>query len=160
MEVAMKRSRTWMGAALLPLLLAACQGQPGPVGASPQPATGGGSGQITGQAALALVGSWKLTLLEKAGEAPVPVANPERFVASFGGDGRVNLVADCNRCSSAYEAAAGTLSVGPMACTRAACVSAPLDTDFAGLVSGATTWEVSSSRLTLRSAKGRLVLEH
>ena len=156
----MKRSMTWMGVALLPLLLGACQGQPGgPLAASPQPAIDAGKGQINGQAALALVGSWKLTLLEKAGEAPVPVANPERFVASFGGDGRVNLVADCNRCTSGYQAAAGTLSIGAMACTKAYCASAPLDTDFAGLVSAATSWEVSSSRLTLRSAMGRLVLE-
>jgi heat shock protein HslJ len=161
MEVLMKRSKTWMGVALLPLMLGACQGQPGgPLGASPQPGTGGGSGQTTGQAVLALVGSWKLTRLEKTGESPVQVASPERFVASFGGDGRVNLLADCNRCSSSYEATAATISIGAMACTRAACASAPLDTDFAGLVSGATSWEVSGSQLTLRSSQGRLLLEH
>lgn len=156
----MKRSNTWMGVALLPLLLGACQGQPGgPLGARPQPGTGGGSGQITGQAALALIGSWKLTTLEKTGEALVQVPTPERFVASFGSDGRVSLVADCNRCSASYEATAGALAVGPIACTRAACATAPLDTDFAGLVAGATTWEVSGSQLTLRSAIGRLVMQ-
>ena len=74
----------------------------------------------------------------------------------FTADGRVSLRADCNRCSAAYEATTNSLAVGLMACTRAYCASAPLDTTFAALVGQATSWRVVDGGLELRSEAGVL----
>ena len=53
----------------------------------------------------------------------------------------------------------GALEVGLAACTLALCTTAPLDTDFAGLVSAARLWSVSGEELTLSSEDGTLILE-
>jgi heat shock protein HslJ len=135
----------------LSLALAAC-GAPGssPVsGPSVSPAASGG----TAQDASALAGTWKALALAPAGEAGVTIGDPERFTAEFR-DGRLSLLADCNRCSGGYTAAAGTLSTTPLACTRAYCASAPVDTQFTALVGSATSWTVSADRLELASAAG------
>jgi hypothetical protein len=47
-----------------------------------------------------------------------------------------------------------------MACTRAACSTAPLDTTYAGLVQGATSWSAAADRLELRSEAGVLRFVH
>lgn len=147
--------------AWLPLVagLAACGGhRDAPLGPT-APALGSESASngAGGQAASELQGLWRLVRLEKAGQAPVEVAPSDRFTAEFA-NGRVALAADCNRCSGGYTEGAGTLAVGPRACTLAYCPSAPLDTDFAMLVSGALRWSVAAGQLTLRATNGTLLL--
>lgn len=106
-----------------------------------------------------LLGSWRLVSVNEAGKPPVVVAEPERFTAEFGASGRVSLRADCNRCAGGYTAGSDSLTVGPMACTRAYCAaSAPVDTTFAMLVSQAAAWTATDARLELRSASGTLLL--
>ena len=85
-----------------------------------------------------------------------PIPGP--FTAEFGADGRVQLRADCNRCSGTYTAGSRNLTVGPMACTRAFCTAtAPLDTTFAALVGSAQTWTSSDDQhLELASTSGVL----
>ena len=80
------------------------------------------------------------------------------FSADFKSEGRVNMAADCNRCFASYAATPGTLEVGLAGCTLAYCTTAPLDTDFAGLVSAARQWAVSGEELTLSSEDGTLIL--
>ena len=155
------RTKTLLGVVALPLALAlgACSDTPaGPLGATLLPAIDGGGGQTSGHAALALVGDWRLVRIEKAGQAPQDVAAPEKFTAAFSPEGRLSALADCNRCLGGYTATAGTLAVGPSACTLAACPSAPLDTDFMGLLSQASSWKVTGAQLTLSSANGRLLM--
>ena len=78
--------------------------------------------------------------------------------AEFAANGRVSLRADCNRCSGGYIATTGALTVSPMACTRAYCSSAPLDTTFTMLVGQATVWTASNGSLELRGESGVLRL--
>lgn len=117
------------------------------------PAFGSGAAGASSQD---LLGSWQLLSLTETGQPTVSVPPSEVFMATFGDDRRVSLVADCNRCTGGYTAKSNTLTVGPMACTRAYCQSAPLDTTFAGLVSGATTWTSSGTGLELRCDAGVL----
>jgi heat shock protein HslJ len=146
----------------LPLVLglSACAADPqGP--AQPSPAADLGPGHDGGagsQSTPALRGEWQLVSLQKAGQEAVTPPKGHRFSADFQADGRVNLVADCNRCSAAYTAGSETLQVGLMACTRAYCSTAPVDTDFAGLVSAARRWSVASEELQLTSEAGALRL--
>jgi heat shock protein HslJ len=143
------------------LALAACAGDSaGPMGPSPMPSGSmGGSASSTGQVASQLQGKWRLQRIEKTGGPGVAVQEPDRFVADFTSDSRVQLVADCNRCAAGYTAGANSLSVSPMACTRAYCsTTAPMDTDFAGLVGAASYWSVSGGQLKLSSSQGSLFL--
>lgn len=136
------------------LLAAACGGSGGgPTG----PVLGGdGDGSATSQQRLGLTGRWQLVTLAEAGKPAVSIAEPERFTADFAADGRLSLRADCNSCGGGYSAQAASLEVGLMACTLAACPSAPVDTTFAGLVGGATAWTATADRLELRSTAGTL----
>jgi heat shock protein HslJ len=140
----------------LGLVAAACGSSSGSLTApSTPPSVGAGAG-ASSQDHSGLLGSWQLVSLTETGQTPVNVKTPERFTATFGDDGRVSLLADCNRCAGGYTAKGDGLTVGPMACTRAYCESAPLDTQFAGLVSGATTWKANGAGLELRCDAGVL----
>ena len=158
-EVVMKRSSLW-GMMALPLVLglSACAGDPqAPVQPSPVadavPGRDGGAGS---QSTPAIRGEWQLVSLQKAGQAAVAPPAGHRFSANFQADGRLQMVADCNRCSSSYSAGAESLEVGLGACTRAYCMTAPLDTDFVGLVVGAKRWSVAGEELVLTSESGSL----
>lgn len=122
----------------------------------PTPVPGAGSSGASSQDGPSLAGSWQLVSLAETGKTPVKVSSPERFTATFGSDGQVSLLADCNRCSGSFKAQGSGLTVGPMACTRAYCQSAPLDTQYAGLVGQATTWSSAEGGLELRCDAGVL----
>ena len=126
--------------------------------AAPTPPPADLGSTVTAQGRLGLAGAWQLVSVTATGQAAVSVGEPERFTAEFGAEGRVSLRADCNRCTGAYTATTSALTVGPMACTRAYCSSAPLDTTFTTLVGGATTWTAEKSSLELRGDSGLLRL--
>lgn len=113
----------------------------------------------TARPASALTGTWQMVSLQKAGQDRQPAPAGVRLTADFGADGNVLLQADCNVCRAGYEAGPdGQLKVGPLACTRAYCSSAPVDTDFAGLVGAADLARVSGNELALTSAAGSLLM--
>jgi heat shock protein HslJ len=131
-------------------LMSACGGGSNP--AANDPSGGGNAGSS------ALLGVWFLERLAPTGDEPVSFTRSDRFTATFEADGRLGLRADCNSCSSRYVVRAGTIEIGPVACTRAYCASAPLDTEFAGLVGAASAWTTEGEKLTLRSRAGIAVL--
>lgn len=128
--------------------VAAC-GANGPLELPSAPGVG-----VASEHARSLLGTWLLVSLQEAGRPTTEIADPKSFQAEFQADGRLRLVADCNACSGAYTAGEGQLSVTPMACTRAACPSMPLDTTYTALVSSATGWAATTNRLELRSSAG------
>ena len=137
----------------LALALTAC-GAAGtnPAGATLVPPVSGTGGSV--QPSVVLLGTWRALSLEPAGERTVSVPEPARFTAEFRGDGTLALLADCNRCICGYTATGGLLQTTPMACTRAYCSSAPLDTQFTAIVDSATSWVVTGDRLELASSAG------
>lgn len=153
-----RKTLAHMGVGIVLMAVAtACGGSADRLTGSPaDPAQAGGS--ASNQAPLDLLGSWQLVSATPTGSAPIDAGEPGRFTAEFASDGRVSLRADCNRCSGGYSATASALTVGPMACTRAYCSSAPLDTTFAMLVSQATAWSAATGRLELRGDSGVLRL--
>jgi heat shock protein HslJ len=95
--------------------------------------------------------------LRETGQTEVQ-APADAFTAEFTADGHVALRVDCNRCAGGYTAGATSLRVGPMACTRAYCnATAPLDSTYESLLSGAETWTSDGkSRLDVSSSAGVL----
>lgn len=104
-------------------------------------------------------GEWRLVSLTRADQSTVVIPDPSRFTARFDEGGRAALRADCNTCNGSWSLADGTLAAGPFACTRAFCSSAPLDTQFAGILEGRSTARGTDARLVLASERGRLVFE-
>lgn len=143
----------------LALAVAACAGVGSNLVSGPTMSGDASGGNAAGQGTLALVGTWRALSLAPAGEAEVVLGEPGRFTAEFRADGGLALRADCNRCSAIYSARLGWLSTSPMACTLAACPSAPRDTQFAGLVSAATSWTVAGDHLELASTAGVVRLQ-
>jgi heat shock protein HslJ len=115
-------------------------------------------GSVSATAVALPPGTWRLVAVRANGQAEQPVTQPELFTAEFSSDGRASLRADCNRCLGIYKAGRTTLSVGPMACTRAFCTAtAPLDSTYQGLVSQAQTWNAPDDQhLELTSDEGSL----
>lgn len=108
----------------------------------------------------ALTGMWQMVSLQKAGQAQQPAPAGVQLTADFRTDGKVALKADCNVCNAGYEVGPdGQLKVGPMACTRAYCSSAPMDTDFAGLVGAAELASIKGDTLSLTSDAGTVLMQ-
>jgi len=103
---------------------------------------------------------WQLTGLARTGEAIVPPP-PGTFTLELREEGALHLVADCNVCNGSYSLEGDSLEVvgGVLACTRAACPSAPFDTTYAQIVSGVRTFEADSTTLSLVGDEGRLSFE-
>lgn len=104
-----------------------------------------------------LRGEWRLASLRRADFSTATVPATLRLTADFGEDDRLGLRADCNVCGGAFALDGDTLVAGPFACTRAFCASAPLDSEFVGLLDGRSTVRVDGDRLVLSSERGALV---
>jgi heat shock protein HslJ len=142
-----------IGAAVLTLGLAACGVADGT--SLPGAPTVGGSSTVVSNSIPG--GTWRLVSIREKGSERVTVVDPQVFTVEFGADGRVQLRADCNRCSANYTAGSRNLAVGLMACTRAFCTAtSPDDTTFTALVGSAQTWTVSNGLLELASDGGAL----
>ena len=142
----------------LALGLAACSGSGLPaVGPTPPVAAApDGDGQTGATAVTSLQGTWQLVSLQEANGPVVAAPAPERFTAEFRADGRLHAQADCNVCNTSYEAEPGSLEIGLMACTRAYCSTAPLDTRYTTLLTEAKSWSMKAGSLELSSAAGVL----
>jgi heat shock protein HslJ len=67
--------------------------------------------------------------------------------------------ADCNTCNGTTTLTGATLTVSALACPRAACSSAPLDTRFTNLVDATQTVRINNRLLQLNSDRGELRFE-
>jgi heat shock protein HslJ len=102
---------------------------------------------------------WELRSLQVAGNARVDLSEPRAFNVEFAVDGRVSARADCNTCSGSYTVTGRYLVIGPLGCTRVACQTAPLDTQYVQILAGGSTLEAELDKLTLRSERGTLRFE-
>jgi len=100
-------------------------------------------------------GSWRLQDMTLTGGSARTPPSADRFTLAIAGD-TVQARADCNTCAGRGTLAGTAFTVGPLACTRAACASAPFDTQFVGLLDGTSTVAVDATRLWLTSPRGTL----
>lgn len=100
-----------------------------------------------------LDGTWRLIRMMTSEGVHNEELAAGRFNVTFT-DGTLQAKADCNLCNGPAGLSGATLTVGPVACTRAACDSAPLDTRFANLLDGTFTVRVNATLLQLNDAQG------
>jgi heat shock protein HslJ len=131
------------------LSLAACASNP----AAPTMASGTTATTITMET---VPGVLKLQSLTRADATTVTISDPQMFTLEFLENNRLAVKADCNRASGSFVVNGSTLTIGPMAVTKAYCASAPLDDEFLRLLSGDTVATVSATSLVLTSSRGAL----
>ena len=112
--------------------------------------------QATTIAAEVVPGVLKLQSLTRADATTVTISDPQQFTLEFLDNNRVAVKADCNRASGSFTVNGATLTIGPMAVTKAYCGSASLDSEFLSLLGGETVATVSTTSLVLSSARGAL----
>jgi heat shock protein HslJ len=102
-----------------------------------------------------LEGTWQLVQIASGGVQHTEAPGGARFAITFADD-RVLLKADCNTCAGQSRLADDQLTLGLLACTRAFCASAPLDTQFTQAVETTHTVRLDATRLVLSSARGEV----
>ncbi len=95
---------------------------------------------------VAIQGSWELEEL-----GTVTVSDPTRYTVRFNADNTVNVQADCNSCNGGYETNGNNLSIGTLACTRAACPPDSLFDEYVAALSSATSYQRSGNQLFIEN---------
>ena len=115
----------------------------------------GCGGTVTGPSDVTGV-TWRLQSLERA-DASVVTSPAGNFTLRFAEESRLEVRADCNTCGGSYRLAGPILSVSPLACTRAFCVTtAPFDTEYVTVLDAATSVEQSGGTLLVCGPAGVL----
>jgi heat shock protein HslJ len=105
-----------------------------------------------------LEGAWRLFQMTDSSGLHNEQLTAGRFSVTFTGS-NLQVKADCNTCNGTTTLTGATLTVSGLACTRAACGSAPLDTRFTNLVDATQTVRINNRLLQLNSDRGELRFE-
>ena len=89
---------------------------------------------------------WHLTQFD--GQA---VDRPDRYELTFGADGTVTGVGECNRFFGPYEVkdAGGSIKIGPVASTMMACPDMDFETEFFRMLDAVHLYQLDESHLYL-----------
>jgi heat shock protein HslJ len=102
--------------------------------------------------------TWRLVGLQEAGDSTTTtVRNPERYSVTFGNDGRMTAISDCNSCGGSYTIAGSTLTVSGLACTKVFCGDISVDPRFTAILETARTIDFTGSHdLLIHGVAGTL----
>jgi heat shock protein HslJ len=75
-------------------------------------------------------GTWRLVAIEPVTGPSIAVTDGSRYWIEFVSETQISARADCNSCSGSYTLSGTTVTIGPLACTRAFCGETSLDTPF------------------------------
>ncbi|HXV64369.1 MAG TPA: META domain-containing protein [Vicinamibacteria bacterium] len=104
----------------------------------------------------ALQGVWALEAFELSGGQVVTVPDPSQYTLELAEDDALHARTDCNLCNGSYRVSGSDLSIGLLACTRAACLPGSLEQPYVDALGSATSWELVGDELTIRYAGGRM----
>jgi heat shock protein HslJ len=117
---------------------------------------GGNGGTLAETVPLRTDVEWQLeSLTPPSGSAASPT-DPSLYTVRFGGNGALTARADCNRCAGPYRVAGATLTIGPLACTLAACPLPTLGDQFTAALGGASSYVQMPRELVLTGDSGTL----
>jgi heat shock protein HslJ len=94
---------------------------------------------------------WRLVAIEPATGPSIAVADGSRYWIEFLTETRLSARADCNTCSGSYTLSGATVTICPLACTRAFCGEASLDTPFTQGLSEARELTLDEQLLQIKS---------
>jgi heat shock protein HslJ len=96
--------------------------------------------------------TWRLVAIEPATGSSIAVADGSRYWVEFLSENRLSARADCNTCSGPYTLSETALSIGALACTRAFCGDASLDTPFTQGLSDARELTLDEELLQIKGS--------
>ena len=100
--------------------------------------------------------NWQLVAMQQPGGTPTAVDNPSRYTLRLEDNGRLRVMADCNSCGGSYSLDGSSVEFQSVACTRAFCGAASLDTVFVRALEGARTISIDDDEMTLRGSGATL----
>jgi heat shock protein HslJ len=99
---------------------------------------------------------WQLVSIEREGSSPVVVPDPSRYTLRLEQGGRVMVRSDCNSCGGTYSMSGLSLEIASLACTRAFCGEASLDSTYVQALEGTKTLSADAAELTI-GGNGRVL---
>jgi heat shock protein HslJ len=99
---------------------------------------------------------WQLVSIEREGSSPIAVPDPSRYTLRLEEGGRVAVRSDCNSCGGTYSMSGLSLEIASLACTRAFCGEASLDSTYVQALEGRKAVSADASELTI-SGNGRVL---
>ena len=113
---------------------------------------------FTPQAALTLVGTpWNVVNYNNGKEATVSLVADSTITLQFAAEGTVSGNAGCNQYNGSFTTDGDTVTVGPLATTRMACLSEELntqETQYLTALQDSATYDITNGTLTIRDAAG------
>jgi heat shock protein HslJ len=98
---------------------------------------------------------WPLDSLQRPDFAVLRV-EPGLYTLRLESDGALRARSDCNRCAGRYTLSGSSITVGPLACTRAFCGDTSLDQPYTAALQSARTVDGDAERLVVSGAEGTL----
>jgi len=92
---------------------------------------------------------WRLVRLESGDGTTAVPADPSRYTLEFDADGALSGQADCNRIHGRWTAAGTSMTLGPLAMTRAMCPPGSLSDRYVRSLESAVSWRVVADRLAI-----------
>ena len=92
---------------------------------------------------------WELVSFSEPESGPVTIADPSRYTVQFLPEGRLLARLDCNQGSAGYTAAAGVLTLTPLAVTTAICPPDSEDPRVQTILESATSYAFDPDGLLL-----------
>jgi heat shock protein HslJ len=117
---------------------------------------GGNGGTLAETGPLRTEVEWQLESLTPPSGSAVSPTDPSLYTVRFGVNGALAARADCNRCAGPYRVAGATLTIGPLACTLAACPLPTLGDQFTAALGGASSYVQTPRELVLTGDSGTL----
>jgi heat shock protein HslJ len=99
---------------------------------------------------------WHLRSMAQPDGAIQPIEDSSLFTLMLSDEGNAAVQADCNRASGGYRITGRSVSIGPLASTKAYCGAASFDSEFLTLLGGETIATASGTTLQLSSPRGTL----
>jgi para-nitrobenzyl esterase len=92
---------------------------------------------------------WRLTRIQSMDGSEVAPDDRSKYTLEFGAAGTLTGRADCNRISGRWTASGESISLGPLAMTRAMCPPGSLSDRYARSLEAAVTWMIVGGRLAI-----------
>jgi heat shock protein HslJ len=110
---------------------------------------GGSGGTAANELPLRTDVEWQLESFQPNAGPSISVLDPALYTVRFGLDGTVEVRADCNHCGGGYRVAGALMTIGPLACTLAACPLPSLGEAFTAALTRVSSYVQTQSELAL-----------
>lgn len=96
-----------------------------------------------------LAGSWRWESSVDASGRTIAPENPDEFILTFSGDGRLSSSTDCNRLAGSYVRYEEVISIGPIVSTEMACQGITHEAVYAGQLAMASSHVIDGDTLQI-----------